>query len=121
MDIERKVIRAYLPCKLSESERIDLGVAVGELYKEINEETELYKKMHKENQEALKDKTQKFRTLLYGLKSGILEKEIDATQVKDYVNKIIYIEHNGERHQLRELKENELQMELFEELTEWKQ
>lgn len=120
METKRQLVRAFLPCKLTENERIELGITASEMYDDIEHINELTKVLVNEKKNEVKEKTKQFNRVVQALKTGIIEKEIDAMQVTDYDNRIIYIEHQGERHKLRELTDAEMQGEsLFDEGDSW--
>ncbi len=120
METKRQLVRAFLPCKLTENERIELGITASEMYDDIEQLTEITKILVSEKKNEAKEKTKQFNRVVQALKTGVMEKEIDAMQVTDYDNRIIYIEHQGERHKLRELTDSELQGDgLFNEEDSW--
>jgi hypothetical protein len=120
METKRKIIRAFLPCKLTESERLELGITASEMYDDIEQLNEITKILVSEKKQEAKDKTKQFNRVVQALKTGVIEKEIEATEVTDYENRIIFIEHQGERHKLRELTDEETQgVSLFDEGDTW--
>lgn len=108
MESKKETVRALLPCKLTENERVDLGITASELFTEIENDGLLLKVLVKERQMQIKEKTKHFNRLVQALKTGVIEREIDAVQVTDYDNRITYLEHQGERHKMRELTDMEL-------------
>lgn len=101
--MESKPIRAFLPVKLTEQERLETGVKAAELQQELDQLKSDAKQSAKEFKSRIELLDEDFRAHLAGVQTGIMSKETDATEVKDPVQGLQWIEKNGQRYNITQL------------------
>lgn len=100
--METRSIRAYLPVKLNEQERLEAGVKAAELQQKLDQmksDAKTAAKEWKTNIDAVEDD---FRSHLHGVQNGIMNKETDAIEVKDREKMLQWIEKNGQKFNIQE-------------------
>lgn len=101
--METKPIRAFLPVKLSEAERLEAGVKAAELQQELDALKADAKQSAKEYKSRIELLDENFRAHLAGVQTGVMSKETDATEIRDYDKQLQWIEKNGQKFNIQEL------------------
>lgn len=100
--METSPIRAFLPVKLNEQERLEAGVKAAELQQKLDEMKSEAKQVSKQWKTEIDNVEAEFRANLGGVQNGIMSKETDATEVKCSETKLQWIEKNGQKFNIQE-------------------